>query len=185
MTDRWVLQSQGVSYLVGGHHEQVVSLVSVQRPPLGHVEVGFTALREEGMCQGPAYRKDSQSQVTWSATHTELTWQLFNNNNTHTYWYFGWPQSPENAFKTVKGNLQSNLNPYILVIFVVYGEWVNPAIVSAVYLVLCTSLLYRQQYIFSLSFDKCTFWIKVSPKCKCQSKSEHQLERHLKGHRRL
>ena len=90
MTDRWVLQSQGVSYLVGGHHEQVVSLVSVQRPPLGHVKVGFTTLREEGMGQGPAYRKDSQSQVTSSVTHRKLTLPFYYNGNTHTYWYFSW-----------------------------------------------------------------------------------------------
>ena len=65
----------------------------------------------------------------------------------------------------------------ILAIFVVYGEWVNLAIVSAWHLVLWIFLLYQQQYIFSLSSDKLRtycklLWIKASAKCpKCRCKS--------------
>ena len=51
-------------------------------------------------------------------------------------------------------------------------EWVNLAIVGALHLVLWTSLLYRQRYIVSLSYDKCTYckslWIKGSAECKCK-----------------
>ncbi|KAA8593964.1 hypothetical protein FQN60_004798 [Etheostoma spectabile] len=46
--DRGVFQSQSVTDLVGSHHEEVVSLVSVKRPPLRHVEVGFPPARQEG-----------------------------------------------------------------------------------------------------------------------------------------
>lgn len=64
-----VLQAQGVSDLMGGHHEQVVALVSVQRPSLRHVEVGFSSARQEGMSQGP----------TWMSHIYCLS------NNIHTY----------------------------------------------------------------------------------------------------
>lgn len=56
VTDGRVLQSQGVSDLVGRHHEQVVSLVSVERPPLGHVEVGLAAAGQEGVSQSSSCR---------------------------------------------------------------------------------------------------------------------------------
>lgn len=56
MTDRGVLQSKSMSNLVGGHHEQVVSFVSIQRPPLSHVKVGFTPTRQEGVSQSPSWR---------------------------------------------------------------------------------------------------------------------------------
>ena len=66
----------------------------------------------------------------------------------------------------------------ILAVLVAYGEWVNLAIVSALPLVLWTSLLYWQQYSVSPSSDKCTYcrslWIKPSakwPKCKCYYRS--------------
>ena len=62
----------------------------------------------------------------------------------------------------------------ILAIFVAYGEWVNLVSVSAWHLVLWTSLMYRQRYVVSHSYDKCTYcksrWIKASakgPECKC------------------
>lgn len=51
VTDRGVFQSESVSDLMGRDHEQIVSLVSVQRPPLGHVEVGFPPARQEGVSQ--------------------------------------------------------------------------------------------------------------------------------------
>ena len=48
---------------------------------------------------------------------------------------------------------------------VVYVEWLNLAIGSL------NILLYRQRYIFSPSYDKCTYckslWIKAYAKCKC------------------
>ena len=53
--------------------------------------------------------------------------------------------------------------------FVVNGEWLNLAIVSALHLFLSTSLLYRIHIVVSLSSDKCTYckslWIKTSAKC--------------------
>ena len=57
----------------------------------------------------------------------------------------------------------------ILAISVVYGEWVNLEIVNVWHLVLSTSLLYRQKYIFfPLSSDEWTYckslWIKASAK---------------------
>lgn len=75
VTDRRVLQSQCVADLMGGHHEQVVSLVSVQRPPLRHVEVGLAALREEGVGQGSAYGKDN-GEVTLSAPGQERRFNI-------------------------------------------------------------------------------------------------------------
>lgn len=65
VTDRRVLQSQSVSDLVGGHHEQVVSFVSVQRPPLCHVEVGFAPTRQEGVSQGSSWESKQKSEDTW------------------------------------------------------------------------------------------------------------------------
>ena len=45
----------------------------------------------------------------------------------------------------------------------------NNNFVSAWHLVLWTSFLYRQGYIFSLSSDNCkSLWIKASAKCKCK-----------------
>lgn len=53
-----VLQAQSVSDLMGGHHEQVVALVSIQRPSLRHVEVGFSSARQEGVSQRPTWMSD-------------------------------------------------------------------------------------------------------------------------------
>ena len=52
VTHRGVLQSQRVADLVGSHHEQVVAFVSIKRPLLCHVEVGFPSPREESVSQG-------------------------------------------------------------------------------------------------------------------------------------
>lgn len=52
MTDRWVLQSQRVADLVGGHQEKVVSFEAIQGPAFRFVKVSLAPAREKCVGQG-------------------------------------------------------------------------------------------------------------------------------------
>ena len=57
--DRGVLQPQRVADLVCHHDEEVAPFAAVQGPALGAVEVGFSALGEEGVSQGSSWGHES------------------------------------------------------------------------------------------------------------------------------